>query len=103
MAKFVIFSENGARIYKNPNPILLLGAEYIENPDLSAVKGLPPHRWALEDGRVVPAPFIKPEPVIEAPTLPIVEVAPIPEKRLKINLKPLLYIALGALAHWLLS
>lgn len=105
MSKIVIFNENGARIYKNPDPVLILGAEYIENPDLSAVKGLPPHLWALDEGKVVPA---KEKPVksdVAATEAPIVEAyIELPKSSFDINsLKPLLYIALGAIAHWLLS
>ena len=50
--KLVIFTSNNARILINGDPAEYPGA--LLNPDLSAVKGIAPHFWKLEDGKIVP-------------------------------------------------
>jgi hypothetical protein len=53
----VIFDDTGAWIEKNPDEISKHKGKpnSILNPDLSQVKGLPPHAWNLVDGLIVPA------------------------------------------------
>jgi hypothetical protein len=55
MAKpfIVIFSDRGARKVKGINPDDWQGVpNVLVNPDLSKVSGVPPHLWALVDGKV---------------------------------------------------
>lgn len=50
----VVFSDSNARVIYGIAKDALVGAKNIvTNPDLSAVKGLPPHYWKLSDGKVV--------------------------------------------------
>jgi hypothetical protein len=51
----IVFGKTGARIFINPDKSVYVGTKHIINPDLSLVAGLPPHKWMLEDGQVVPA------------------------------------------------
>ena len=55
MKHFIVtFGDNGARITKGITPSDWRGkANVLINPDLSAVKGVPPHMWRLVDGKVV--------------------------------------------------
>ena len=52
----VVFTENSARIHVNPANAeeLLAEPHALLNPDLSAVKGLPPHLWKLSGNKIVP-------------------------------------------------
>lgn len=56
--KVVLFSDAGARILINPPN----AAQYknctnaLINPNLELVRGIPPHLWDLQDGKVVPLP-----------------------------------------------
>lgn len=54
--KVVIFTDNNARILSNPPNLEELQQlpNAILNPDLSLVKGVAPHLWALKDGKVLP-------------------------------------------------
>ena len=45
----VVFNENGVRILINPDKAPK-GA--IINPDLTHLKGVPPHLWKLENGKI---------------------------------------------------
>ena len=56
----VRFSSNGARIEVNPDNFDLIQEDKIsifKNPDLTKVieLHLAPHKWAVEDGKIVPA------------------------------------------------
>lgn len=48
----VIFTSNNARIFNYPCEVHR--ETCIHDPDLSAVKGIPPHLWKLEDGKIIP-------------------------------------------------
>lgn len=50
----VVFNKYGARILVNPGDAYDNVKDSIINPDLTEVKGLPPHYWKLVDGKVVP-------------------------------------------------
>lgn len=54
--RVIVFSELGARILINPSNIedYKNAANALINPDLSKVKGLPPHLWELNSKEVVP-------------------------------------------------
>jgi hypothetical protein len=53
----VVFSDRGARIIKGVNAADWQGVAGVAvNPDLGAVKGIPPHHWRLVDSKVVPKP-----------------------------------------------
>ena len=57
MAKnLVIFTKNNARVLTKPEEFTELMAypNVVPDPDLSLVKGIPPHHWKLEDGLIVP-------------------------------------------------
>lgn len=55
MITAVVFTSNNARILKIRDESELAGIKvYVLNPDLSAVKSLPPHCWKLEDGVILP-------------------------------------------------
>lgn len=64
--KVVIFSKYGARILINPPDFeeLKLNKNCIVNPDLSQVKGLPPHMWEKKGDACVPR---DPNSIIEQP------------------------------------
>jgi len=50
----VLFGNNGARVYINPpnaGDLAIKGA--LTNPDLSAVRRIPPHCWKLKGKKVV--------------------------------------------------
>jgi hypothetical protein len=52
----IVFTENNARIVKDPDAIEALKGKpnsYFK-PDLSRVKGIPPHLWSVLDGEIVP-------------------------------------------------
>lgn len=51
----VIFHETGARILVGDVDSLKGQANVLIKPDLSEVKGLPPHKWDLLEGKVVKA------------------------------------------------
>lgn len=46
----VMFTKDNARIYVNPENLLALlpSSQCLINPDMSAVKGLPPHFWKAD-------------------------------------------------------
>lgn len=49
----VVFTKNNARVLVNPEKFPK--DNYILNPDLSLVKGIPPHLWKLnKDGQIIP-------------------------------------------------
>lgn len=52
----VVFIKNNARILHNPVNLesLKKDPKALINPDLTAVKGLPPHFWANLEGKIVP-------------------------------------------------
>lgn len=52
----VVFVKNNARIIKDPAVIAQLGEQhqFVLNPNLSKVIGVPPHLWKLADGKIVP-------------------------------------------------
>lgn len=52
----VVFFERTARIYFHPNEVEELAKlpSAVKNPDLSRVRGVPPHLWALVKGKIVP-------------------------------------------------
>lgn len=50
----VVFNKYGARIIVNPGNAYKNAKDVVLNPDLSLVKGVPPHYWKLEDGKIVP-------------------------------------------------
>lgn len=57
MAKefIVVFTNNNARIIVGGGMGVVGSSDrVVSNPDLSAVRGIPPHLWKLEDGRVIP-------------------------------------------------
>ena len=54
MPKVVYFTPNNARVVYMDSPPSKLGLNYVVDPDLSAVKGLPPHQWKLSAGLVLP-------------------------------------------------
>lgn len=57
MAKnLVIFTKNNARVLTKPEEFneLMTYPNVVPDPDLSLVKGIPPHHWKLEDGLIVP-------------------------------------------------
>lgn len=69
MAKtLVVFTKNNARILTNPENF----SEYIHfpnavpDPNLLAVKGIPPHFWKLEEGLIVPMTSEEKEKRIQA-------------------------------------
>lgn len=45
-ARILVNPENGDELEKMPNVVV--------NPNLEAVKGIPPHLWKLQDGKVLP-------------------------------------------------
>lgn len=57
MAKIrvVVFTENGARILKNPANFeeLSRAENVVVNPDLKELEGVPPHLWKLQNGKVL--------------------------------------------------
>lgn len=52
----VVFVRNNARVLHNPPDLeqWKLDSKAAVNPDLSCVKGLPPHLWDFVGGKVVP-------------------------------------------------
>lgn len=52
--RVIVFTENGARILKNPaNFEELSHAENVViNPDLKELEGIPPHLWKLQNGKI---------------------------------------------------
>jgi hypothetical protein len=51
----VVFSKDGARVvYGSGTGSLTSDQVAVSNPDLSLVRKLPPHEWALVGGKVVP-------------------------------------------------
>jgi hypothetical protein len=51
----VKFTANGARIIKGVDAQQFVGMPDVAvNPDLSTVRGIPPHEWQLVDGKIVP-------------------------------------------------
>lgn len=52
--KVVVFDHNGGWVLTNPNPSDYKDLPHVVNPDLSAVKGLPPEGWTLVGRGVVP-------------------------------------------------
>lgn len=53
--KVVVFTSNNARIHNVPDASIFEGMKNaVIDPDLSAVKGLAPHHWKLEAGKIVP-------------------------------------------------
>lgn len=66
----VLFSPTGAKVITTPDVAKYIGAPNVAiDPDLTAVKGLPPHRWALQEGRVVEtsATEINSPPIVISP------------------------------------
>ena len=56
--KLVVFTENGAKIFINPKDFNSIAEDKIttfKNPDLSEVINLNPHKWAVKNGKIVPA------------------------------------------------
>lgn len=54
-SKLVVFTRTNARILVNPtNREIQTYKNAVINPDLSAVKAVPPHFWKQEKGKVVP-------------------------------------------------
>lgn len=83
-SKAVIFFPGGVRIVTNPD-LSGITHPFLVDPDLSAVRHLPPDRWVLADGKVVPgSPLSSPlsEPLMaaieasEAPSAPAVATHP---------------------------
>lgn len=56
MSRVWVFTDNNARFVKHPDHLALgmYRGVAVKNPDLSKVRGMPPHLWALVDGKVVP-------------------------------------------------
>ena len=55
VSKVVVFTSNNARILVNiPRKELVTLRTYLENPDLTKVKGVPPHFWKLVNNKIVP-------------------------------------------------
>lgn len=55
--KVVVFNRSGARLFINPvNLAELVQNGALVNPDLSLVKGIPPHCWKRQGHKVVPNP-----------------------------------------------
>lgn len=57
--KVVVFTRNSARVIYNPSQLDLkklyhFTDQVVVDPDLSRVKGYPPHHWKLIDGEVWP-------------------------------------------------
>jgi len=53
----VLFGSNGARIITTQDVSHFQGMpNALIDPDLEAVKGIPPHHWQLQDSKVVPTP-----------------------------------------------
>lgn len=53
--KVVLFLEDNARIITTQDPKKYENVPYcLIDPDLTAVKGHPPHYWRLVDGKVIP-------------------------------------------------
>lgn len=51
----VVFTRNNARILNNPDTVNFVYPNSVENPDLTLVKGVPPHYWRKRiDGKIVP-------------------------------------------------
>lgn len=59
----VVFNKYGARILVNPGDAYDNSQDTIINPDLTEVKGLPPHYWKLVDGKVLPKTIIEQEEI----------------------------------------
>lgn len=83
-SKAVIFFPGGVKIVTNSD-LSGITHPFLVDPDLSAVRHLPPDRWALADGKVVPgSPLSSPlsEPLMaaieasEAPSAPAVATHP---------------------------
>lgn len=55
MSILVVFTENNARILKNPSNFedLKTLKNVLVDPKLDEVSGLPPHFWKLQEGRIV--------------------------------------------------
>lgn len=51
--KVVVFDKDGGWVLINPDPKEYRSLNYVVNPDLSAVKGIPPEHWALVGNKVV--------------------------------------------------
>jgi hypothetical protein len=55
MNKYLVYTDNNARIVHAESDALLHGKRVIANPDLSKVVGIPPHYWTpSEDGHPRP-------------------------------------------------
>jgi hypothetical protein len=53
-SKVVIFSNNTVRVITTQNPEEYAdNPEAIINPDLTAIRGIPPHKWTLVNGKIV--------------------------------------------------
>jgi hypothetical protein len=51
----VVFTKDNARIIMGGGMgAVSSGDQVVSNPDLSAVRGIPPHLWKLQSGQVVP-------------------------------------------------
>lgn len=55
MATLVVFTADGARVLKNPpdEHVLMQQPNVLVNPDLKHLYGIPPHEWAIDNGKVV--------------------------------------------------
>ena len=98
----VVFTKEGARILVNPEKALYeKEASYVVNPDLSALAGIPPHRWALEGDRIVAA---HPEKGIVVAVPKDVTVVKAPKKFPWVTLILILHtLTLGAVTYLLLT
>lgn len=54
MQQIVVFTPNNARIYYGSPDDFLGHPSFAVDPDLSKVRGLPPHCWKLVGGEIVP-------------------------------------------------
>ncbi|RMF55079.1 hypothetical protein D6745_03190 [Candidatus Woesearchaeota archaeon] len=50
----VLFTRNNARIFYTDNVKQFGNLDIVVNPDLSLVKGLPPHYWKKKGNKIVP-------------------------------------------------
>ena len=57
MPKVVVFDENGARVFKNPDNFEALAAQHnvLVDPDMSHVINVPLHQWRMSGGKIVVA------------------------------------------------
>lgn len=94
----VVFTSNNARIVKDNKPVY---GTVVVDPDLSRVRGIPPHFWKLVDGAIVE--MSRPEKVARLAHIAArgsVNVVHKPRLGMLYYLLPVVALATSALALW---